>query len=502
MGRGRLVLAVWTASLVGVAAPRGAEAASFGLHKLDLGGKVLAARAIDVNADGRLDLVAIVERRPEGGAARHDVVVLTTPQEPHGIAYYGAADVVRLPCDGADAGIRASSGALAVGRFGTKGEVLLEFLSEEGDVDFTPAGVQMPMDEDARGRRQEERTVFGRSAGTPIVFWDGVADFGDGLGERCWFPVEGGDHGGPKATPKEEAQRSDVATFIRKSTVPTLRPVDVDGDGKKEAVGLQGADLVVQRRGKVGFERAWSVTLPFLVPDPTRPPEEIRTPRLSLADVDGDGKVDLLVTLVQGRADKIGGLRTSLYHYAGPFRDEKTGALAEPRVRLDTESVALHPRFIDLDGDGKLDYVCDSIRGNLRDIVQRALGIREPEITYTAFRFSAAKGTFESEPYATVVRPYPGSEARANTLGRTGFVEGDFDGDGVKDLLDLGSLKTVAIFQGTRDDTSWTKPLLKPTEVGETLVADAVVADLDGDGKADAAVWSATSLYLVVSRTP
>ena len=506
MGRGNPVLRAGAALFVALAAPSAAKAAEFGLHKFDTGGKVLSARAIDVNADGRLDLVLIVERRPDGGGAQHDLLVLKTPKAANGLAYYAKEDVVRLPCDGEEAGYRAWAGAVAIGRFGHKGEVRLRFLGPQGDVDETPEGVVVPQDDDTgtpKGKREDVRTILSRSPGTPLVFWDAVADFGDGFGDRCWFPLDDGRvFDGPKVSVKDEAQRTDASTFIRKSTVPTLRAVDVDGDGKKELVGLEGADLVVWRNVRTEFQRDAKVPLPFLVPDPARPPEEIRTPRLSLADVDADGKVDLLVTLVQGRADRPGGLRTSLYHYAGPFHDAKTGALAEPRVRLDTESVALHPRFVDLDGDGKLDYVCDSIRGTLLDIVPRALGIREPDITYTAFRFSPAKGTFESEPYATVVRVYPGSEARGNTLGRTGFFEGDFDGDGVKDLLDLGTLKSIAILAGTKGEGSFKAPLLAPTAIssGETLAADALIADLDGDGRADAATWTGTSLYLVVSK--
>src|SRR5436190_10468345 len=107
MGRGNLVAGVCAVSLLALSPARRAEAASFGLHRYDIGGKILAARAVDVDGDGRLDLVAIVERRPEGGTARHDVLVLKTPQEPHGLAYYGDADVVRMPCDGEDAGARA-----------------------------------------------------------------------------------------------------------------------------------------------------------------------------------------------------------------------------------------------------------------------------------------------------------------------------------------------------------------------------------------------------------
>src|SRR4051812_3223554 len=124
MGRGNLVAGVCAVSLLALAPARRAEAASFGLHRYDVGGEILAARAVDVDGDGRLDLVAIVERRPEGGAARHDVVVLKTPKEPHGLAYYGDADVVRLACDGEESGERAEAGAVAVGRFGANGEVL------------------------------------------------------------------------------------------------------------------------------------------------------------------------------------------------------------------------------------------------------------------------------------------------------------------------------------------------------------------------------------------
>ena len=42
------------------------------------------------------------------------------------------------------------------------------------------------------------------------------------------------------------------------------------------------------------------------------------------------------------------------------------------------------------------------------------------------------------------------------------------------------------------------KPVALPA--GETFAPDAVIADLNGDGRADAALWSEKSLYLVIAR--
>ena len=190
------------------------------------------------------------------------------------------------------------------------------------------------------------------------------------------------------------------------------------------------------------------------------------------------------MTLVQGRADKVGGpAHVASTTSPGPSSTRRRARSCEPKGRLDTESVALHPRFVDVDGDGRLDYVADSIRGNTLDLIKRVMG-EEPDITFTVFRFDAAAGTFERTPYVTKQRPYCGGEARGNTFGRSGFFEGDFDGDGVKDLLDLGNLTGVAIWKGGREEGAFEEALLKrvAVEKDKTLVADAVVADLNGDG--------------------
>ncbi len=352
-------------------------------------------------------------------------------------------------------------------------------------------------------------SLLGRTPGAPLAFWDAVADLdGDGTDETWWPDAAGRVAVGAVAIGVVERGHSTAASglFGRTSRVPSWTPADVDGDGRRELVRLDGTALVVEHPVTRGGPRpAVRVDLPFLAPDTKRAPEEIRAPRLTLADVDADGTTDLLVTLVQGRADKVGGLRTSLFHVPGPVIDPTTGKLAAIKGRLDTESVALHPRFVDLDGDGRLDYVADSIRGTTIDLIKRVMGA-EPEITFTVVRFDPAAGTFARAPYVTFARAYSASQARNNTFGRSGFFEGDFDGDGKRDLLDLGNLRSLGVWRGTDDEDAFKPVLLARAPVvgadgaGAELAPDAVIVDLDGDAKAEAVVWSGDALHVVSSR--
>jgi hypothetical protein len=125
---------------------------------------------------------------------------------------------------------------------------------------------------------------------------------------------------------------------------------------------------------------------------------------------------------------------------------------------------------------------------------------REPTIWHTVFRFDGKANAYEKKPWASVERPYSSDEAKGNTFGRSGFFEGDFDGDGVKDLLDLGNLTGVTILAGTKSgEDAFTREILPHTKFDKALKADAVIADLDGDGRSDAVLWNDDGLVLVIS---
>ena len=311
------------------------------------------------------------------------------------------------------------------------------------------------------GARLAKPTLFGRSTGRSLVVWDGHADLdGDGR-EECWVPLAEGRgtmhvFGGTPAADRtldlaatNRGTAGDAHTWSRYAYVPNLLPADLDGDGKRELVGLRDRTLLawsVAAPATQGAQPVFRLPLPFLEPEPGLGPEEMRTPRIQLADVNADGKADLLVSLLVGRRDKLGTLKTILFYYPGPFGDATTG-LVTPAARLDTESVALHPVFVDLDGDKKLEYVGDSIRGTKGDLMARLLG-RDPEITLVGFRYDGTN--YARTPYFTVKRTYALSQAMSNAFGRSLHVEGDFDGDGLRDLLDLGNLSGVEILRGER----------------------------------------------------
>ena len=487
------------------AAPERALAAERATYLFDPGGRIQATRILDVDADGRPDVIVLL--RKEDGA--QEILLLRTPAVPVKRSFYPPDHVVRIPCEGPGA----TAGAVAVGRFGPQGAVRVRFLGPDGATDLTPQGTP-----EKRTPRHERATLFARSPGRPLVFWDGVGDLdGDGIDE-CWYPLASGDGdlrilgGTPQAdrvlalSARNQAVSTSIHRMARYAYVPNLFPADLDGDGTRELLALQGKALVAwsladAAQAGVALQPSFHVKLPFLEDDPDRSPEELRTPRIQIADVDGDGKADLLVTLITGVRSRLASIRTILFHYPGPFRDAKTGELVAPKARIDTQSIVLHPTFIDVDGDGCRDYVGDSIRGTMLDLIARMMG-KDPAITLVGFRYDRTLGTFAPAPYFTVERTYASQQALSNTFGRSAWFEGDFDGDGHKDLLDLGNLGGVEILRGVpaASEATFQETLLARVPVAEGLTPSAQVTDLNGDKLADAVLWSESKLYLVVSK--
>jgi len=121
---------------------------------------------------------------------------------------------------------------------------------------------------------------------------------------------------------------------------PRDRPPRGGGAGRRQAGG--GGPRPVLGAGGA----------PFLAPDPSRPPEELRTPRITVTDVDGDGKADLLVTVVQGRADKLGacGPPSTTCPARSSTRPRRPARAARPH-RHGVGGAA--PAFVDVTGDGR-----------------------------------------------------------------------------------------------------------------------------------------------------
>jgi alpha-tubulin suppressor-like RCC1 family protein len=193
------------------------------------------------------------------------------------------------------------------------------------------------------------------------------------------------------------------------------------------------------------------------------------------ADLDGDGKPDLIVANIQD-------------HTISVFQNTSTAGQLSFATRVDlppipeTQCCPLNPNNInvaDVDGDGKPDIiVCDWV--NLQILIYQ--NISTPGIL-TSNSFAAPVGF-----------PSGGSPMTVRVA--------DIDGDGKPDLIVPNYVGSISIFPNTGTVGSITTNSFGPRTdyfVGGNPW-DVAVADLDGDGKPDVAVANGGNAYLSVFR--
>jgi len=294
------------------------------------------------------------------------------------------------------------------------------------------------------------------------------------------------------APPERLSMRPDVAVSVG-SNLPTAfatshywyaqpRVGDWNGDGRQDILIYQRQQAVVflQREKGARFGPNPDLVMPVTYTGPLtegrfKLDRELPT---EFVDLQGDGLVDVVATHM-GRA-------TTHIYYGKKGRT----ALKRPDLLLRLPGVTFLHFVVDLDGDGRQDLIlARTDRPGLLDIVKVLITKEVP--VELLFYYGRKVGGFPRQPDERRDLDIPilfSSARRGLNVGTSAVLSvlGDFDGDGMRDLLLRSSSDELAVFRGEgrkfADDETIT--ISVQTMDGYRFLEPETV-DLNGDGRSD-----------------
>lgn len=247
---------------------------------------------------------------------------------------------------------------------------------------------------------------------------------------------------------------------------------DIDGDGKPDLVVGNGYGFSIRIFRNVGTNAAVSAAS-FAAPvDFTVPRLGTYTPyKITVVDLDGDGKLDLLVCGTG--TDKL-----ALWRNTSVPGSISTNSFTGP-VLLTTGSDVRFARAADLDGDGRLDIVSANYGSSTISILRNIglPGTLAPESFAPRIDFPCGNGPYE-------------------------LAIGDLDGDGRPDIATVNTASSVSLFRnvctnGVLDTNSFAARVDIPALSNGSSIA---IGDLDLDGKLDLVAAFVQPLSISVYR--
>ena len=276
-------------------------------------------------------------------------------------------------------------------------------------------------------------------------------------------------------------------------SVPTMHPLDYDGDGRGDLAVLDEDRLLVFKDATALAESATIAVPGGLTGSSSARPigsdAPTRTLR-SLADHNGDGVVDLTISTAKGAGPMEA--ETATHFHFGRREGAATVFDAEPNSTVETGSIG-NIEMVDIDGDGREDIV--ALAGEF-SVGKIAMALMTGSISLDAAIYLMGDDGFDDEPAAT----------RKMKLGENspGPTFADVNGDGRQDMVQITD-DGLELALGEPTERLFPKRPFK-VETGQPFGDEAPTRsdaeDLNQDGKDDLLLHYAptTGVLVLLSR--
>jgi VCBS repeat protein len=461
-------VAMWVASSASAAEP------PFAIQTLSLGGRVVQADLADLDGDGRGDLLCV----------RFDGLPPAEKRALH--VFYQRPDRTFPATSDWSAPLPAGAGAYDLADLdGRPGEEIVLLRRDRLTVislaGRTAASRDLPLateptlamvaDERGLDRLQMVRTGLAKEVRllVPGLGWAEVlTPSGESLGH-----LDVGARANyliPKR-PGPVISESEVEVYFDH---PRLTVGDVDGDGRGDIVSANRHELRVflqDEQGHFPSRPSRTIALGLItIEDHVRNSGNVR---VDGADLDNDGRLDLLIS------HSVGSLISATTTLSIYMNRNGGWDLAHPTQQFRTEKGFTANVVVDLDGDGLPELVEAKLPTGVLEIVE-VLVTRTLDAEVSIYRHGQEK-PFDPKPWQ---RWTVGVAISFETFRSRGFVptlEADFNGDGVKDLLGSGDGDRLEVSLGGSEEGYQKRTATQPLDTGGRIR----FADLDGDGLTD-----------------
>ncbi len=284
------------------------------------------------------------------------------------------------------------------------------------------------------------------------------------------------------------------ALLTQAASLPMPSLADLDGDGRTDLMVMIGPRMKAFLQGPDGLKGKPGVNapLPFLRDIPRG---LVVLDRMALADIDGNGVADLLYMRKLGRIGLFGSLRTRISLFLGPFHEKK-----KPDQILNLSGLARRPRLFDFDRDGDLDLQLGSLQVDIFTTLRHVVGDEVPAV-FRVHLFDRSRHRFQVRARVEYAKRIPFKAMIEYRPVPLAFLHGDFNGDGHPDLLDAVDASHLLARSGAptgKQGYAYAKSPLFEVEAAysENLYLD----DFTGEGCTDILTCSGSIATVVLCR--